>query len=92
MSRRKHVDGKLLRALREEAGFTQAVLASRLGVCRETIVNIENGRVETLRALPIDLVGRWWDVCGYNASKTLKDQFYQDIMDFFKFHVFSMKK
>jgi len=36
----------LIRAQREERGWTQAVLAERLGVSRQTVVAIETGKYD----------------------------------------------
>ncbi len=44
-----------LRARREAAGLTQSQLAQRVGVRRETIVHLENGRYNPSLKLAMDI-------------------------------------
>ncbi len=65
----------LLKSMREEAGFTQAELASRLSVSREKISAIENYHVGTIDTLEQRLLERWWSVCRSKAHNTTKELF-----------------
>lgn len=44
-----------LRAYREQSGLTQDQLAQRVGVRRETVVHLENGRYNPSLKLAMDL-------------------------------------
>lgn len=44
-----------LRAYREQSGLTQGQLAQRVGVRRETVVHLENGRYNPSLKLAMDL-------------------------------------
>lgn len=46
-----------IRAYRSQCGMTQGDLADRVGVRRETIVNLENGRYNPSLKLAMDIAG-----------------------------------
>lgn len=71
--------------MRKEAGLTQAELAGRLGVSRETVSAIENEKQETINGLSIELIEKWWRVCGQSSSIKIKNEFMQNIIQFFSF-------
>ena len=48
-----HFSGKELKKLRKEAGFTQKLLAGKIGISRETVVAIENEHPKTIGSLNI---------------------------------------
>lgn len=50
-----------MRFIRYENGFTQKQLAHALGVTRETINYVENGK----REISMELFFKWLDFCGY---------------------------
>jgi HTH-type transcriptional regulator / antitoxin HipB len=82
---KKKINIQLLKIMRKEAGLTQAELATRLGVSRETISAIENEKPETVASLSIELIEKWWRVCGKTSSQKIKSQFVQNIVNFFNF-------
>ena len=90
VSRNKKINITLLKMMRKEAGLTQAELAERLRVSRETVSAIENEKLETINSLSIDLIEKWWRVCGQSSSIKIKNEFMQNIIQFFNFEF--MKK
>jgi DNA-binding XRE family transcriptional regulator len=66
---------KLLRSLRKEAGYTQIEMSKKMGVCRETIVAIENLHIGSVNKLELWLVMRWWVACKLKANIETKSQF-----------------
>jgi HTH-type transcriptional regulator / antitoxin HipB len=84
---KKRINIQLLKMMRKESGFTQSELAGRLGVSRETISAIENEKQETISVLSIDLVEKWWKVCGQRSSIQIKKEFMQNILQFFNFDI-----
>ena len=52
--------GQLVRAARDKAGLTQNALASRLGLTRTSVTNIEKGRQKVLLHTFCDLAGGAW--------------------------------
>lgn len=56
--------GEQLRAIREEAGFTQSQLAEILGVNRTQVSRIEKGTRSTGYAT----VRKWYQACGYELD------------------------
>lgn len=85
MARKKRINIQLLKIMRKEADLTQAELAERLGVSRETVSAIENEKQETINGLSIDLIEKWWNVCGKRSSSKVKNEFMQNILQFFSF-------
>lgn len=69
--------------MRKESSLTQAELAARLGVSRETVSAIENEKQETINSLSIDLIEKWWKVCGQRSSIKIRNEFMQNIIQFF---------
>ena len=55
---------KVLRACRKDVGLTQAQLAIRIGVSRETVNALENSKVAAQRALTLTTLKAWYDVTG----------------------------
>jgi HTH-type transcriptional regulator/antitoxin HipB len=82
---KKCINIQLLKRMRKESGFTQTELAARLSVSRETISAIENEKQETINSLSIDIIERWWKVCGQRSSMKIKTEFMQNILQFFNF-------
>jgi DNA-binding XRE family transcriptional regulator len=76
---------QLLKMMRKESGLTQNDLALRLGVSRETVSAIENEKPETISVLSIDLIEKWWRICGQSSSSNIKYEFMQNIFQFFNF-------
>lgn len=76
--------GKLLRGIRKEAGFTQAELARRVNISRETIIAIEKEHPRTIQSLELDIVRRWWKACHIKVSSQTKHTFVDYIMQFLK--------
>lgn len=66
---------RLLRSMRQEAGFTQAELATRLNVSRETVSAIENCHVGTIDTLEQRVLERWWSLCRAEAHSSTKEMF-----------------
>lgn len=50
------INTELLRKARKAAGFTQAELAKKIGISRESAVALEGGHVKTLDAMPLPLL------------------------------------
>lgn len=61
-------DGKQLRDLRKDAGFTQEELAEKLDISRETVVAIENNHKQTIEALALKKVVEWRIACESKAG------------------------
>jgi DNA-binding XRE family transcriptional regulator len=80
---RKIFDPENLIKMREEAGFTQEELASRLGCSRETVNYIENRKQGTIKKLEIPLVNKWWSVCRLKVSENSRLEFVQTLIDYF---------
>ena len=75
--------GKELKNLRKEAGFTQKVLAQKIGISRETVVAIENEHPKTIDALSLEVVNAWWAVCRKSVSESSQLSFKVQVMKFF---------
>ncbi|MFT6992855.1 MAG: DNA-binding XRE family transcriptional regulator [Paraglaciecola sp.] len=75
---------KILRDLRKEAGFTQEELAPRVGLGRETISAVENGKQETISNLSAETINKWWSVCRSKAKEETRQSFMGLIMGYFK--------
>lgn len=75
--------GKELRSLRKEAGFTQAEIAKKVGVSRETAVAIENEHPRTIDALSLEVVNAWWLACRKSVSESSQLSFKATVLKFF---------
>lgn len=74
----------LLRSMREESGYTQAELANRLNVSRETVSAIENCHLGTIDTLEQRILEQWWSICRSKAHRVTKDHFVSFLMRAFK--------
>lgn len=63
MNTMSHFETHRLRNIRKEACFTQAEMGKLLGVSRETILHIENGKEGSVDALGLHLIRNWYLVC-----------------------------
>lgn len=79
----KPFSGLELKQLREEAGFTQKILAIRLGISRETVSAIERGIPETINSLDILVIQKWFKVCKSSVSSQRRESFIHYITNFF---------
>ncbi|MCV2886079.1 helix-turn-helix domain-containing protein [Aestuariibacter sp. AA17] len=86
MSRRKKFSGAQLRALRKESGYTQEELALRVGISRETVSAIENEKPETMSAIGVEVISKWWSVCRQKASEQTRESFFSTVMEYFGFN------
>lgn len=57
-----------LKSSRLSAGFTQAQLATKIGISRETVIAIENADIASVGALKIEVVSKWWVACKFCAT------------------------
>lgn len=78
-----HFSGKELKRLRKEAGFTQKLLAGKIGISRETVVAIENEHPKTIESLNIEVVNAWWQSCRHLVSEPSQLSFKAQVMKFF---------
>ncbi len=95
MSRRTKISGDLLRELRKEAQLTQADIAARIGISRETVSAIENDKRETIEALGAEVISKWHMICAQRASDNTRNKFFQHVMQYFGFsdqHLVNMAK
>ena len=76
--------GKKLKELRQAAipKITQQALANKLGVCRETIVAIENEKDNSINALPVSVIQQWYEICSPNVSTRQSDIFLETVRYF----------
>ena len=66
--REVNVPGYLLRAAREEEGFTQTQLAAKLGISQQAVA-----RAERWTSNPtVELLGRWARACGRRLELSLQ--------------------
>lgn len=77
--------GQKLKELRQAAipKITQQALADKLGVCRETVVAIENEKDGSINSLPISTIQQWYEICSPNVSTRQSDKFLTYVMKFF---------
>lgn len=75
--------GKELRALRKEAGFTQAEIAQHLSISRETVVAIENEHPKTIDALTLEVVNAWWVTCKKFVAESRQLSFKALVLKYF---------
>ena len=59
--------GKFIRQKRKEKGWTQEEFAKRVGLSRQVISNLENGKLESIRFVKMEQILR---VLGYNLYLT----------------------
>jgi len=78
-----HFSGRELKNLRKEAGFTQKVLASKIGISRETVIAIENEHPKTIDSLSLEVVNSWWVACRKSVSESSQLSFKAQVMNFF---------
>jgi HTH-type transcriptional regulator/antitoxin HipB len=76
---------QILKDLRKEADYTQDELSPRIGISRETISAIENGKRETIENLSVEVINKWWSVCRSKARENTRQRFMNQIMGYFKF-------
>lgn len=55
--------GQMLRQMRKEAKINQADLALQIGVCRETIINIEKGEPGAINSMSLENTQKWFNAC-----------------------------
>ena len=75
--------GQELKSLRKEAGLTQAEIAKRIGISRETVVAIENEHPKTINALSLEVVNSWWVICRQSVSESSQLSFKALVLRFF---------
>ena len=81
----RHIEqASLLRSMREESGYTQAELANRLSVSRETVSAIENCHLGTIDTLEHRILEQWWSICRSKAHNATKDNFVSFLKRTFK--------
>jgi DNA-binding XRE family transcriptional regulator len=78
--------GQLLRQVRKEAGFTQVDMAKKVGLSRETVINIEKDLVETVSALEAIVVRKWRSACGLKMTLNTIAAYKSVMMQYFKLH------
>lgn len=78
-----HFSGIALKDLRKEAGFTQKLLASKIGISRETVVAIENEHPKTLNSLSLEVVNAWWKNCRTLVSEASQISFKLQVIKYF---------
>ena len=76
--------GKLLRQMRKEAGFTQVEMAKKVGLSRETVINIEKDSTETILALEAIVLRKWRSACGLKMTLNTIAAYKSAIMQYFK--------
>lgn len=74
--------GKKLKEMRKESGFTQAELAIRLGISRETVIAIENEHPGTIDSLALGTLKKWWKVCNQRISQQSRNDFVEYVKNF----------
>lgn len=68
-------EGQILKNLRLGAGFSQKALAAKIGISRETVVAIEREHPNTIKALKMQVIKKWSDVCGAEDNATALNNF-----------------
>lgn len=74
--------GKKLKEMRKESGLTQAELAVRLGVSRETVIAIEKEHPGTIDSLAVGTLKQWWKVCNQRISQQSRNDFIEYVKNF----------
>ena len=80
---KKSIDGKYLKKLRTEAGITQAKLANRIKISRETVINIENNHPGSIESIELPLIRDWKDACKH-APSSVVEEFVDHLKKFLK--------
>lgn len=75
--------GQILRKLRKEAKINQAELASSIGVCRETIINIEKDVPSAINSMSLDNVHKWFVLCQHKCTVETRTTFQSYISHIF---------
>ncbi|MFT4993073.1 MAG: HTH-type transcriptional regulator/antitoxin HipB [Paraglaciecola sp.] len=78
--------GQLLRKMRKEAGYTQVDMAKKVGLSRETVINIEKDLSETISALEVIVVRKWRTACGLRMTLDTIAVYKSVMMQYFKLH------
>lgn len=65
----------LLRQMRKEAKINQADLANMIGLCRETIINIEKGAPGAINSMSLDKTQKWFNACMGDAKLSTRTAF-----------------
>jgi DNA-binding XRE family transcriptional regulator len=73
----QHISGTKLRQLRRSATpkLSQQELADRLGLRRETVNKIENDHQATIRAIKVEVLLNWYEICGARAPRSARQDF-----------------
>ncbi|TDF38552.1 helix-turn-helix domain-containing protein [Alteromonadaceae bacterium M269] len=85
MSLRDRFSGQELRRIRKEAGYTQAEMAVRVGISRETVIAIENEHPGAINSLELGVLKLWWKACHQRVTQETKTGFVTYIQSFFNF-------
>ena len=72
-------DGKQLRDLRKDAGYTQEEIAEKLSISRETVVAIENNHKQTIESLSFKKIVEWRAACESKADSISLSKFAQHL-------------
>lgn len=76
------MDGKYFKKLRTEAGLTQAELAARVKVSRETVLANENNRDGSIDNIRASLIRDWKHACR-NVPESVMQEFIEHLKYFF---------
>lgn len=71
----QHMGGDMLKRLRVEAGFTQEQLARKIGMSRETVINLEKEKAGPIEETKLIVLRTWYDACKSKASDDAKSSF-----------------
>lgn len=85
MSKVEKFSGSELRALRQDAKFTQEELGRMIGISRETVNAIENERPGAINSIEAKVIKKWWASCRSKASAQTKESFVDFAMNYFGF-------
>jgi DNA-binding XRE family transcriptional regulator len=85
MARRKKIDVTILRNIRNEAGFTQKELASRIGISRETLSAIEREVPETINSLEAEVISAWYIACRQGVTPDTGVKLLSHLVKYFGF-------
>jgi DNA-binding XRE family transcriptional regulator len=85
MSLSERFSGQELRRIRKEAGYTQAEMAARVGISRETVSAIENEQPGAINSLEMSVIKQWWKACHQRVTNETKSGFVNYIQSFFNF-------